>query len=191
MDRSYTKVLVSIQQEDIFMVMTNLEGLAFDPASTPEIYLRFAEKKCGLPTGKAYTTPEALLLVELCGYDCDRPKLTYQLKKKFFKSPEKDETGKAYFWKRENVLDLIRSLESMRAWLPIHGFHCHKMRSDELQKGQDSIANQAAFVAELATRPSRELLSMLVTTLQEGNRKLIALVLHDRLGHLDDHLQRN
>lgn len=158
-------------------------NLVFDPKTTPEAYLSYAESLCGVRQ-KAYTTQDALNLVTLAGYDADRGTLGNFFKAGYLAKPER--TGNAFVWKREDIYALICSLESLRRWQSVSEFHVHKMRPDEVKRGEESLRLQREFVGEVCQMESQEILSLMVRTAEEGNRRLLAAVLSTRLGLAKD-----
>jgi len=111
-------------------------GLAFDPATTPAVYLEYAEQTCGVKPQYPVTTQDALNLLTVAGYQADHSRLTWHYQQGYITKPEK--RGNAYYWTRENIYEFCGSLESTRNWQPVHELHRHKMNAREIEQGEYS-----------------------------------------------------
>jgi len=158
-------------------------GLAFNPETTPAVYLQWAEKTAGIKPQGTYSTQDMLNLCTLVGYAADRPALSRAFDSGLIEKPERKE-GRCYVWSRDEIYGFIRGLEARRAWQPIHPFHHHKMTPAEIKKGKQTLQLQKEFIEDVNRMETREVLSLMVRTDEESNRRLVAAVLSHRLGLL-------
>lgn len=163
------------------------EGLDFSRGETNRILLRAAWKVAGLLPTYPIDTRGVLALLKICGFDANRQKLDYCLKRRYFSAPKK--RGNDYQWNESNIIDFADTLEGMRKWLPNHPVHRHKLNSDERSTHEVESGKMSAALEAFSNLSIAELISRMVEAQRERTRELLGAALSARIGVV--HLKGN
>ena len=140
-------------------------------------------KLCGIPTdGYELTTRDMMNLQKIMGYDCTYSRLQYQMREGYIAAPEQTAPdGRAYLWKRKDVLAVSRSMENTRSYVPGSQIHNSKLIPPERKKHAQMLESERVLIQGFNALDTPTLLDTLVVSSSMDVREKIVMVLLSRL----------
>lgn len=160
--------------------LTMPEGLDFSPKETNRRLLYAAWKTAGAKPRYPLDTRTVFAVLKLMGYEATRERLDYCLQREYMPKPDKDRG--AFIWREADVINFADALESLRAWLPMHPCHKHKLTPDEFAKALGQAAAAGSAVKAFVEMPFHELLDLLAKCNVPQTRELMVAAIKVRTG---------
>ena len=158
------------------------EGLTFQRGETNKTLLRVAWREAGVSPEYPLDTRGVFVLLRIIGYAAGRDRLDYCLQRGYLPSPKK-ERGQ-FAWREADVVNFADALESLKAWIPLHPVHVHKLAPHELARAHQEAAARKSAVDAFRAMPPNEVINLLVACDNGETRELLGLVLKEQTGLL-------
>lgn len=157
-------------------------GTTFQRNETNKSLLHAAWREAGANPEYPMDTRAVFALLRIMGFDANRQRLDYCIAREYLVPPQK-ERGQ-FAWRERDIVCFADCLEQLRAWVPLHQSHVHKLSADELAKAHQAAAAKSAAVTAFREMPVNEIINLLVHCEQTETRELLAMVLKEHIGLL-------
>jgi hypothetical protein len=156
------------------------QGLEFSKGESNKQLIRAAWAEAGIKPAYPLDTREAFAMLRIIGYEANRARMDYCLARQYMPPPPKE--GYGFAWREQDLVNFADALESLRAFVPLHPCHVHKLSKNELTKATVEAARRKAAHEAFMSMTFNELVGLMVNCEDLPTRELMGNALMFKTG---------